>query len=55
MKSCNCFKEGDGTGGKSQQLQFNYYCRLFITSLIALVATSMSGYNYVLLLNLGQN
>ena len=33
MKSCNCFKGGDDNGGKSQQLQFNYYCWLFITSL----------------------
>ena len=30
MKSCIRFKEGDGNGGKSQQLQFNYYCWIFI-------------------------
>ena len=40
--------------GVSQQLQFNHDCGLFIT-LITLVATSMSGCNYVLSLNLGQN
>ena len=40
--------------GVSQQLQFNHDCGLFIP-LIALAATSMSGFNCVLSLNLGQN
>ena len=39
--------------GVSQQLQFNHYCRLFITSLNCACRDLNSGCNYVLLLNLG--
>ena len=41
--------------GVSQQLQFNHYCRLFITSLNSACRDFNSGCNCVLSLNLGKN
>ena len=41
--------------GVSQQLQFNHYCGLFITSLNCACRDLNSGCNCVLSLNLGQN
>ena len=41
--------------GVSQQLQFNHYCGLFITSLNCACRDFNSGCNCVLSLNLGQN
>ena len=41
--------------GSSQQLQFNHYCGLFITSLNCAYRDFNSGYKCVMSLNLGQN
>ena len=41
--------------GSSQQLQFNHYCGLFITSLNCACRDFNYGCNCVMSLNLGQN